>query len=100
MTIIANSKYNAHTEPLFKSLELLNIQRLFELNCLKCVNGFEQRSLPSYFLTFDSKARTDIHEHDTKNAYLINVEGIRTKKAENCIRHHSTTILNNTPAVS
>ena len=49
MRIIANSKFNAHTEPLFKSPELLNIQRLFYLNCLKCVYRLKQRSLPSFF---------------------------------------------------
>ena len=97
MRIIANSKYNAHTEPLFKSLELLNIQRLFDLNCLKFVYRFKQRSLPSLFLSFDCIPRSDIHEHDTRYANLINVEGTRTKMAENCIRHHLITILNTTP---
>ena len=95
--IIANSKYNAHTEPLFKSLELLNIQRLFDLNCLKFVYRFKQRSLPSFFLSFDCIPRSDIHERDTRYANLINVEGTRTKLAENCIRHHLITILNTTP---
>ena len=97
MRIIANSKYNAHTEPLFKSLDLLNIQKLFDLNCLKFVYRFKHHTLPSYFLSFDCIPRSDIHEHDTRYAHLINVEGTRTKMAENCIRHHLTIILNNTP---
>ena len=95
---IANSKYNAHPEPLFKSLELLNIQRLFDMYCLKFVYIFKQRSLPSFFLSFDCIPRSDIHEHDTRYANLINVEGTRTKMAENCIRHHLITILNATPS--
>ena len=65
MRIIANSKYNAHTEPLFKSLELLNIKKLFDLNCLKFVYRFKHHILPSYFLSFDCIPRSDIHEHDT-----------------------------------
>ena len=97
MRIIANSKHNAHTAPLFKSLELLNIQRLFDLNCLKFVYRFKQRSLPSFFLSFDCIPRSGKHEHDTRYANLINVEGTRTKMAENCIRHHLITILNTTP---
>ena len=98
MRIIANSKYNAHTEPPFKSLELLNIQRLFDLNCLKFVYRFKQRSLPSFFLSFDCIPRSDIHEHDDiRYANLRNVEGTRTKMAENCFRHHLITILNTTP---
>ena len=87
-----------HTrKPLFKSLELLNIQRLFDLNCLKFVYRFKQCSLPSFFLSFDCIARSDIHEHETRYANLINVEGTQTKMAGNCIRHHLITILNTTP---
>ena len=97
MRIITNSKYNAHSEPLFKSLELLNIQRLFDLNCLKFVYRFKKGSLPCYFLTFDCIPRSDIHDHDTRYSHLINVEATRTRMAENCIRHHLITILNNTP---
>ena len=97
MRIITNSKYNALSEPLFKSLELLNIQRLFDLNCLKFVYRFKKGSLPCYFLTFDCIPRSDIHDHDTRYSHLINVEATRTRMAENCIRHHLITILNNTP---
>ena len=70
MRTIVNSKYNARTEPLVKSLELLKIQRLFDLNCLKFVYRFKQRSLPSLFLSFDRIPRSDIHEHDTMYANL------------------------------
>ena len=58
---------------------------------------WKHHTLPSYFLSFDCIPRSDIHEHDTRYAHLINVEGTRTKMAENCIRHHLTIILNNTP---
>ena len=37
MRIITLSKYNAHTEPIFKSLDLLNMKGLFDLSCLKFV---------------------------------------------------------------
>ena len=33
--IIANSKYNAHTEPLFKDLHLLKITDIFDVQCMK-----------------------------------------------------------------
>ena len=78
MRIITNSKYNAHTEPLFKSLELLNIQKLLDINCLKFVYIFKQNTLPLYFLSFDCIPRSDIHKHDTRYAHLIDVEETRT----------------------
>ena len=95
--IIANSKYNAHTEPLSKSLELLYIQRLFALNCIKFVYRFKQHSLPSYSLSFDCIPRSFIREHVTRYAHLINVEATLTKMAGNCIHHHLTIILNTPP---
>jgi len=97
MRIISLSKYNAHTEPLFKVLELLSIQRLFDLNCLKFVYKFRKKSLPSYFLNFDCILRSDIHEHDTRFSHLFYGEVTRTIMAENCIRHHLITVLNTTP---
>ena len=97
MRIISLNKYNAHTEPLFKSLELLSIKHLFDLSCLKFVYKFKQGYLPNYFLTFKCIPRSSIHEHNTRYSSLIDAEGTRTVIAGNCIRHHLVTVLNNTP---
>ena len=97
MRIISLNKYNAHTEPLFKSLELLSIKHLFDLSCLKFVYKFKQSYLPNYFLTFKCIPRSSIHEHNTRYSSLIDAEGTRTVIAGNCIRHHLVTVLNNTP---
>ena len=85
---ISLNKYNAHTEPLFKSLELLSIKHLFDLSCLKFVYKFKQGYLPNYFLTFKCIPRSSIHEHNTRYSSLIDAEGTGTVIAGNCIRHH------------
>ena len=46
--IISKSKYNAHTDPLFKKLGILKAQDIFTLNCLKLYK-FCSNALPSYF---------------------------------------------------
>ena len=97
MRIISLSKYNAHTEPILKSLESLSIKNLFDLCCLKFVYKFKKGSLPNYFLTLKCIPRSSIHEHYTRYSELIDVEGTRTVIAGNCIRHHLVTVLNNTP---
>ena len=97
MRIITLSKYNAHTGPIFKSLDLLNMKGLFDLSCLKFVYKFKKLSLPNYFLTFKCIPRSSIHDHDTRYSSLIDAEGTRTVMAGNCIRHHLVTVLNNTP---
>ena len=35
LRIMTNSKYNAHTEPLFKELHLLKVKDIFDVQCLK-----------------------------------------------------------------
>ena len=69
--IITHSKYNAQTKPLFKALDLLTISDLFNLNCLKFVYKFKNKKLPLYFLDFECVPRSEIHDHGTRYAHLI-----------------------------
>ncbi len=48
MRIINVSKYNAHTDPLFKNGKLLKIEDILKLNELKFYYKFENGSLPNY----------------------------------------------------
>ena len=96
--IISLSTYNAHTEPWFKHFEILKINNLFDLNCLKFIYNYNKRELPNYFLNFRYEQRSSIHDHDTRFADLIDAEPTRTVMAENCIRHHIVTLLNCTPS--
>ena len=77
--IITNSYYLEHTAPLFKSLRLLNVYKVYELNCIsfifKCLNC---NYLP------DLKTRihrnSDYHEYNTRNRNMFrNSEVIRLR---------------------
>ena len=97
--IITHSKYNAQTKPLFKALDLLTISDLFNLNCLKFVYKFKNKKLPFYFLDFECVPRSEIYDHDTRYAHLIDSETTRTVMAEKCMRHHLANIINETPRI-
>ena len=60
--IISCSKYNAHSEPLFKVLDILKIEHLFSWS-LQCV------------------PRSSIHDHDTRSAHKIDSIYTRTHMA-------------------
>ena len=64
--LISNSHYLEHTEPLFKSLELLNIYQIFKLNCLILVHKCNK---DSYFLPFRNKMQknSSIHNYNTRS---------------------------------
>ncbi len=46
--IISVSKYNAHTELLFKNIKLLKYEDILKLNNLKFYYKFENELLPNY----------------------------------------------------
>ncbi len=48
--ILSLSKYNAHTEPLFKNLKLLKISDILKLQELKFYNKFKNNKLPYYLV--------------------------------------------------
>ena len=48
LRIMTNSKYNAHTEPLFKELEMLKVKNIFDVQYMKFWYKFVNKSLPEY----------------------------------------------------
>ena len=44
-----NSRYNAHTEPLFKQLHLLKVKDIFDVQCMKFWYKFVNKKLPNFF---------------------------------------------------
>ena len=46
---MTNSKYNAHIDPLFKSLNLLKIKDIFDVQCMKIWYKFVNNNVPTYF---------------------------------------------------
>ena len=97
--IISSSKYNAHSEPLFKVLDILKIEHLFSQSCLKFVYKFKNSQLPKYFLSLQCVPRSSIHDHDTRNASQIDTVYTRTHVAAKCIRSQLPLVLNDTPEV-
>ena len=94
--IITNSKYNAHSNPLFKSLNLLKIQDIYNLNVLKFYFNYRHNLLPRYFNSYNLKYRSSIHEHHTRSKNEIQVNKTRTNIAGKSLRHITPKIINNT----
>ena len=94
--IITCSKYNAHTEPLLKNLQLLKVSDLFQLNILKFFYKLKNARLPVYFNSIVLKSLGDIHNHDTRFKSAIPSNNTRTQTADKCIRHILPSILNST----
>ena len=93
---MTNSRYNAHTEPLFKKLNLLKVKVIFDVQCLKCWYKFVNNKLPNYFRDM-FKFNHELYNIKTRNHYHLHLYPTRTSGARNILRHHIPELLNKFP---
>ena len=91
------SKYNAHTEPLLKALDILKIEDTLKLNTLKFNYKYTHGTLPSYFYTYNIETQGAHHSHDTRQQHQLRTNLTRTKYADNTLRNHLLVLVNGTP---
>ena len=68
---ISMSKYNAHTEPIFKKLQFLKLNNIFKLQQLKFYYKLIKGDLPKHFQQFSYIHNFDIHHHYTRETSSI-----------------------------
>jgi hypothetical protein len=95
--IITCSKYNAHTEPLFKLLNILKLDDVFKINVLKFYFKYTHGELPHYFNSFGFTLQRQIHNHNTRNRNLLTLNPIRTLQASKCLRNYIPSFINSLP---
>ena len=92
--IIACSRYNAHTEPIFKMLKLLKLRDIFNANIIKFYYKLKHGCLPSYFNSFRLTSQDQIHTYGTRHNYIIPANVTRTQFAQNCLRNKLPMVIN------
>ena len=85
--IIAASKYNAHTEPLFKKLNLLKACDICKLQELKFYHKLINRQLPKYLECFVYQTNLDLHNHNTRRGHRLHIPRINHAFAQLNIQH-------------
>ena len=96
LRIMTNSKYNVHTEPLFKELQLPKIKDIFDVQCLKFWDKFVNKKLPNYFRDM-FKYNYELHKIGTRSHDQLHLYPTRTCGARNVLRHHTPELLNKFP---
>ena len=94
LRIITNSKYNAHTMPLFKRLNLLTLNDIFKLQCMKFYHKYMNNQLPDFFRSY--YVRDAPHTHNTRHTHLY-VPNTRTEAARKRLRYFIPEILKKVP---
>ena len=91
---MTNSKYNAHTDPLFKSLKLLKIKDIFDVQCKKFWYKFVNIDVPTYFASmfrynhelYEIQTRSHERLHISKTANVNYKTSTRKKKKDSSAR--------------
>jgi len=92
--IISHSSYNAHTEPLFKSYNLLKCLDLCALHELKFCFSLENNLLPSYFYSIFQK-NFSIHSISTRQAQNYKIPEIKHDFIKTTLRYRIPIAYNN-----
>ena len=96
--IITNSAYNAHTEPLFKTLGLLNVYDIFRLNSIKFLYKYCHKSLPIYFDTiFNTQEVTHVYNTRANMLPWQKITRAQRVQTENSIRYFAPKLHNSLP---
>lgn len=75
--LVMSSKYNAHTNPFFKSLKILKVEDMYKLSCIKFYHKYVSQNLPPYHLELPLKQNCDEHEHFTRKSTKIHITHCR-----------------------
>ena len=62
--LITLAKFNAHSEPIFKSLNLLKLQDIFEICQMKFYHNYLNKNLPHFFNQMIFQNNNQIHRYE------------------------------------
>ena len=94
--VITCSKYNSHTEPILKSLNILRIDDIFTRQCLAFYHKVINNSVPMFCKTLFSQHSIH-HGCNIRPNNLVAVPFSRTSRVRKSIRYHIPTLLNGFP---
>ena len=94
---ITVSKYNAHTEALFKALDLLKLKDMLNLSTLKFYYRYLHDNLPAYFYSFQITTQGSHHHYHTRHSDQIHVDRTRTLYADKWVRIYLPKMVNSIP---
>lgn len=78
--VVSGVKYNAHTDPLFKELNILKCQDIYKLQICKTYYKIENKICPYYLLNLPIKCANEIHNHETRTSYKFHKKYTRAHK--------------------
>ncbi len=95
--IVQLSSFNAHTEPIFKTLELLKVEDILRLQLLKFYYKYRHETLPYYLQRLPFNQITNIHDYPTRSCDDLRHSKIHHTYMKYFIRYTLPKVVNETP---
>ena len=93
--IMANRKLNSHTSPIFKTYNILKLEDLFKINCLKMHYRIERGLAAPIFRTFHTR-NWELHIHNTRQRDIRLIHP-NFESNKNCFRFFLPKLLTELP---
>lgn len=95
--IISHIKFICHSEPIFKKLDILKLDDIFELKKLKFCHSIINDTCPVFFKDMLPSRHSTVRCYNTRNIRSFNTVRVKHKFAEKCIRYEIPFLLNHKP---
>ena len=92
LRIICKSKYNAHTDPLFKQQKVLKLSDIIERKLYKFYFRYKKKQLPAYFMSNLNITHAEHHHYTRNNLYVT--PRLYHRFAEYSVRYQLILLLN------
>ena len=83
--LINLSKYNAHTEPIFKQFKLLKVNHILQTQEFKFYHKFKNNTLPAYLQHLNLLPNSSIHIHNTRGKTDLHIHRTTHTFAKQCL---------------
>ena len=87
--LINLSKYNAHTEPIFKQFKLLKVNHILQMQEFKCYHKFNN-TLPAYLQQLKLLPDSSIHSHNTRGKTDVHIHRTTHTFAKKCLTKYTS----------
>ena len=96
---ITRSKYNAHTSPWSKHMEILSVNYMLHQKALTFHYKYVNKNLPYYFDSFNITTQGSLHNYNTRQRDNVRLNRTRIKLTDKCLRNYLPEKLNSVPNI-
>ena len=94
--IITCGKYNSHTEPIFKRLNLLKVDDIFTCQCMSFYHKYVNHNVPLFCKSLFTCNATH-HEYHTRHSLQLGIPYSHTSRTRKSVRYHLPSLLRSMP---